>query len=79
MQLQRAGYRDYLRAAQTHRCQRRGEDAQRLVQFPIAIPAWKLFAALICGNTVILKPSSDTPACAAATVVVMAASSSRAS
>jgi alpha-ketoglutaric semialdehyde dehydrogenase len=34
--------------------------------FPVAIPAWKMFAALICGNTVILKPSSETPACAAA-------------
>lgn len=32
--------------------------------FPIAIPAWKLMAALICGNTCILKPSSDTPLCA---------------
>lgn len=32
--------------------------------FPIAIPAWKLMAALICGNTVIFKPSSDTPLCA---------------
>ena len=29
--------------------------------FPLAIPAWKVFPALICGNTVILKPSSDTP------------------
>ncbi|AJE03998.1 aldehyde dehydrogenase family protein [Geobacter pickeringii] len=36
--------------------------------FPVAIPGWKLFAALVCGNTVILKPSSDTPACAAALV-----------
>lgn len=34
--------------------------------FPIAIPAWKLFGSLICGNTVILKPSSETPACATA-------------
>ncbi len=39
--------------------------------FPIAIPAGKLFAALICGNTVILKPSSDSPACAAALVEVL--------
>jgi aldehyde dehydrogenase (NAD+) len=39
--------------------------------FPVAIPAWKLFSALICGNTVILKPSSDTPACAAALVQIM--------
>jgi len=33
--------------------------------FPIAIPGWKVFPALICGNTVIFKPSSDTTACAA--------------
>jgi acyl-CoA reductase-like NAD-dependent aldehyde dehydrogenase len=39
--------------------------------FPIAIPAWKLFAALICGNSVILKPSSETPACAAALVAIL--------
>ncbi|MRR05993.1 MAG: aldehyde dehydrogenase family protein [Deltaproteobacteria bacterium] len=36
--------------------------------FPTAIPAWKIFPALICGNTVVLKPSSATPACAAALV-----------
>ena len=29
--------------------------------FPLAIPTWKLFPALICGNTVILKPAEDTP------------------
>ena len=29
--------------------------------FPIAIPAWKLFPALLCGNTVVLKPAEDTP------------------
>jgi len=29
--------------------------------FPIAIPAWKLAPALICGNSVILKPASGTP------------------
>lgn len=32
--------------------------------FPIAIPSWKLAPALICGNTAVLKPSSDTPLCA---------------
>ncbi|MFC2143542.1 aldehyde dehydrogenase family protein [Candidatus Aenigmatarchaeota archaeon] len=32
--------------------------------FPIAIPAWKLCPALVCGNTVVFKPSSDTPLCA---------------
>jgi len=31
--------------------------------FPIAIPAWKIFPALTCGNTVVIKPASDTPAC----------------
>lgn len=34
--------------------------------FPIAIPCWKLGAALISGNTVVFKPSSLTPMCAAA-------------
>jgi alpha-ketoglutaric semialdehyde dehydrogenase len=29
--------------------------------FPIAIPAWKLAPALVCGNTVVLKPAEDTP------------------
>lgn len=29
--------------------------------FPMAIPAWKISAALICGNTIVFKPSSDTP------------------
>ena len=29
--------------------------------FPLAIPAWKIMPALISGNTVVLKPSSDTP------------------
>lgn len=28
---------------------------------PMAIITWKLFPALICGNTVILKPSEDAP------------------
>jgi aldehyde dehydrogenase (NAD+) len=29
--------------------------------FPIAIPSWKIAPALICGNTIVFKPSSDTP------------------
>jgi acyl-CoA reductase-like NAD-dependent aldehyde dehydrogenase len=29
--------------------------------FPIAIPAWKGMAALVCGNTVVIKPASQTP------------------
>ncbi|MCL1471875.1 aldehyde dehydrogenase family protein [Argonema antarcticum] len=32
--------------------------------FPLAIPCWKALPALVCGNTVILKPAGDTPACA---------------
>jgi len=32
--------------------------------FPIAIPSWKLIPALVCGNTVVLKPATDTPALA---------------
>jgi acyl-CoA reductase-like NAD-dependent aldehyde dehydrogenase len=39
--------------------------------FPIAIPCWKMMAALICGNTVVLKPASDTPHCAALLVGLM--------
>ena len=29
--------------------------------FPMAIPSWKIFPALICGNTVVIKPATDTP------------------
>ncbi|MEZ5354870.1 MAG: aldehyde dehydrogenase family protein [Bryobacteraceae bacterium] len=29
--------------------------------FPSAIPAWKLAPALVCGNTVVLKPASASP------------------
>jgi aldehyde dehydrogenase (NAD+) len=39
--------------------------------FPIAIPAWKMFPALILGNTVVLKPSPETPICAARFVKVL--------
>lgn len=34
--------------------------------FPMAIPSWKTFPALVSGNTVVLKPAEDTPACACA-------------
>ncbi len=27
----------------------------------MAIPSWKLIPALICGNTVVIKPAEDTP------------------
>lgn len=29
--------------------------------FPMAVPSWKIFPALVCGNTVIFKPSEETP------------------
>ncbi|MGH9351976.1 MAG: aldehyde dehydrogenase family protein, partial [Terriglobia bacterium] len=32
--------------------------------FPIAIPAWKMAPALVCGNTVVVKPASLAPLCA---------------
>jgi alpha-ketoglutaric semialdehyde dehydrogenase len=29
--------------------------------FPMAIPSWKMMPALICGNTLVIKPAEDTP------------------
>jgi aldehyde dehydrogenase (NAD+) len=29
--------------------------------FPMAIPSWKLFPALVAGNTCVIKPATDTP------------------
>jgi len=29
--------------------------------FPLAVPTWKIFPALLCGNAVIWKPSEDVP------------------
>src|SRR5204862_2344994 len=40
--------------------------------FPIAIPCWKMMPALVTGNTVVFKPSSDTPHCATLVVELMA-------
>src|SRR3989440_1567376 len=40
--------------------------------FPVAIPSWKLIPALVCGNTVVLKPASDTPALAERFVELLA-------
>ncbi len=40
--------------------------------FPIAIPCWKMMPALVTGNTVVLKPSSDTPHCATLLVELLA-------
>jgi aldehyde dehydrogenase (NAD+) len=39
--------------------------------FPIAIPCWKMMPALVAGNTVVFKPSSDTPHCATLLVELM--------
>lgn len=36
--------------------------------FPIAIPSWKCFPALLAGNGIVLKPSEHAPACAEAFV-----------
>lgn len=40
--------------------------------FPMAIPTWKIFPAILCGNTVVFKPASDTPASATALVEILA-------
>ncbi len=29
--------------------------------FPMAIPSWKMMPALVCGNTMVIKPAEDTP------------------
>ncbi len=39
--------------------------------FPMAIPTWKVFPALTCGNSVVFKPASDTPATAALFVEIL--------
>ncbi|MER3522653.1 MAG: aldehyde dehydrogenase [Ignavibacteria bacterium] len=39
--------------------------------FPMAIPTWKIFPALLCGNTVVFKPASDTPASAQSLVEIL--------
>jgi len=36
--------------------------------FPIAVPSWGIAPALVCGNTVVFKPASNTPLTAAAFV-----------
>ena len=40
--------------------------------FPMAIPSWKIFPALIGGNTVVIKPATDTPASAHHLVEILA-------
>jgi len=39
--------------------------------FPMAIPTWKIFPALLCGNAVVFKPASDTPATATSLVEIL--------
>jgi alpha-ketoglutaric semialdehyde dehydrogenase len=39
--------------------------------FPLAIPTWKMFPALVCGNSVILKPAEDVPHTSALLVEVL--------
>jgi aldehyde dehydrogenase (NAD+) len=38
--------------------------------FPVAVWAWNAALALVCGNSVIWKPSEKTPACAEATLKI---------
>ncbi len=39
--------------------------------FPMAIPTWKMFPALLCGNAVVLKPAEDTPLTAVRLVEIL--------
>lgn len=39
--------------------------------FPMAIPTWKIFPAILCGNTVVFKPAQDTPATATMLVKIL--------
>ncbi|MCA9396125.1 MAG: aldehyde dehydrogenase family protein, partial [Candidatus Omnitrophica bacterium] len=39
--------------------------------FPLAVPTWKIFPALLCGNTVIWKPSEEAPATANALMEIL--------
>ena len=39
--------------------------------FPVNIPSWKLGSALVCGNTVVLKPAQVTPLVANALIEVL--------
>jgi aldehyde dehydrogenase (NAD+) len=42
--------------------------------FPVAIPSWKMIPALVSGNTIVLKPATDTPALAERFVELLAES-----
>lgn len=39
--------------------------------FPMAIPTWKIFPALVCGNTVVFKPAQLTPKTATTLVEII--------
>jgi aldehyde dehydrogenase (NAD+) len=39
--------------------------------FPLAIPTWKMFPALVCGNACVFKPSEDVPQTGHALVEIM--------
>jgi aldehyde dehydrogenase (NAD+) len=39
--------------------------------FPLAIPTWKMFPALLCGNSVVIKPAEDVPHSTAVLVEVL--------
>ena len=41
--------------------------------FPMAIPTWKAFPALLCGNAVVLKPAEDVPHTMTALVEILLA------
>jgi aldehyde dehydrogenase (NAD+) len=39
--------------------------------FPLAIPTWKMFPALVCGNACVFKPAEDVPHTGTALVEIM--------
>ncbi len=39
--------------------------------FPAAIPSWKMFPALVLGNTIVFKPATDTPLVAGEMVKIL--------
>src|SRR5271169_552098 len=39
--------------------------------FPMAIPTWKIFPAVLSGNTIVFKPATDTPKTATTLIEIM--------
>src|SRR6202011_5424861 len=39
--------------------------------FPVAVPSWKLFPALMAGNAIVFKPAEDSPLCGQRLVEVL--------